>query len=418
MGLRFVPITRLGKPDYIDVDELQARTSLEEAATKCGVDIDVIRNGVEVRIDCLFRCPGDHRGKREISVNTENPQKVFCCHSYGCQVRGNLLTLMHGWLTGQRPAGDRLKGDEFNRVKQVLAGHVVPPAPTARGTTPAPAAASNSTERNLPLAESDNEKARELVTLDEKFVTDVAAMQPAAASYVRRHPCLTPDSLRKWRVGSLPQDGGGDKRGWSLRGQIIYPVLSERGQILAWVARDPSFEEKERQFLALSPAERAAEKPPCKHRFPAGFQRGQELFGQQAARLHEPGYRELIAAHGIIVVEGFNDVIGLDNLGIPAVAIMSNRITERQVEKICRWAAQLAGGKVVILFDADSPGDEGAKEALWLFAQRRMNVRLGWTAGMENGRFAGRQPEQMSREDWMSIAQGRNDRAAAEVPRE
>jgi len=47
-------------------------------------------------------------------------------------------------------------------------------------------------------------------------------------------------------------------------------------------------------------------------------------------RLKEPGYRESIARHGIIVVEGFNDVISLDNLGIPAVAIMSNRITERQ----------------------------------------------------------------------------------------
>ena len=62
----------------------------------------------------------DHCGRREIAVNTENPQKVFMCHAYQCGFRGNLLTLMHGWLTGTRPAGEKLKGDEFHRVKNIL----------------------------------------------------------------------------------------------------------------------------------------------------------------------------------------------------------------------------------------------------------------------------------------------------------
>ena len=107
---------------YVNVDELQARTSLAEAAARCGVALDARGSGSEVRIDCPFNCPGDHGGKREISVNVENPQKVFCCHSYQCGFRGNLLTLMHGWLTGRRPKGDKLKGDEFNRVKRILVG--------------------------------------------------------------------------------------------------------------------------------------------------------------------------------------------------------------------------------------------------------------------------------------------------------
>src|SRR5439155_11770596 len=96
------------------------------------------------------------------------------------------------------------------------------------------------------------------------------------------------------------------------------------------------------------------------------FHRGLELFGQQASRLEEPGYRETIARCGIIVVEGFNDVLGLDALSVPAVAIMSNKITEQQVLKIERFAKALAGGKLTLLFDADDAGDAGAKEALWL----------------------------------------------------
>jgi len=107
---------------YIDVDRLQAETSLEEAAAKCGVQLDVRQSGKEARIDCPFGCEGDHQGRKEIAVNTEHPQKVFYCHAYQCGFRGNLLTLMHGWLTGKKPAGDRLKGAEFNRVKGMLAG--------------------------------------------------------------------------------------------------------------------------------------------------------------------------------------------------------------------------------------------------------------------------------------------------------
>ena len=75
---------------------------------KCGVALDVHGTGRQVRLDCPFGCPGDHAGHRELSVDTSNPQKVFACHAYGCQVRGNLLTLMHGWLTNQLPPGGKL----------------------------------------------------------------------------------------------------------------------------------------------------------------------------------------------------------------------------------------------------------------------------------------------------------------------
>jgi hypothetical protein len=196
----------------------------------------------------------------------------------------------------------------------------------------------SSLPRNVPLAESDNAKARELETLDERFIVEVAHMPPQAASYIRRHACLSPALMQKWRVGVLPNEGGADKRGWGLRGQIVYPVLSEAGKLLAWVSRDPKFEANEQAFNAKSSEERAREKKPAKHRFPVDFHRGLELFGQQSTRLTEPGYREAIAKYGVIVTEGFNDVLGLDALGIPAVAIMSNKITEEQIAKIERWS--------------------------------------------------------------------------------
>lgn len=389
----------MDNPRYISVDELQAQTSLEEAAAKCGSAIELHGSGRQVRLDCPFGCAGDHAGMKEISVDTGNPQKVFCCHAYGCQLRGNLLTLMHGWLTSTRPTGDKLKGDEFKRVREVLGGTSTPlpsaskPAPVAEKRPP-------ETPRNVPLAERENEKARELATLDEKFLRDVAHMPPAAASYARRHPCLSPASMEKWRVGVLPQDGGADKRGWSLRGQLLYPILSENGKLLAWVARDPLFETKEKAFLTLPPEERSKDKKPAKHRFPVDFHRGVELLGQHASRLEEPGARETIARCGVVVVEGFNDVMGLDALGIPAVGIMSNKITDEQILKIERFAKTLAGGKVTIFFDADEAGDNGAKETLWRLAERGLDLRLAWSRAMHGGTFASRQPESLTREEW------------------
>lgn len=154
-----------------------------------------------------------------------------------------------------------------------------------------------------------------------------------------------------------------------------------------------------RGVTPLSAGERAGKDAPAKHRFPKGVHRGQELFGQQSSRLREPGYREFIAQHGLIIVEGFNDVIGLDNLAVPSLGIMSNRMTDAQGEKITRWANQLASGRVTLMFDGEPSGVDGAKEALWYFSQQQLHVRLAWSPAMDGGAYAGKQPELLTRAD-------------------
>ena len=395
----------MNKPfGYIDVDRLQAETTFEAAASKCGVSLDVKGTGAEVRIDCPFRCDGDHAGRKEMAINTENPQKIFQCHSYQCGFRGNLLTLMHGFLTGSKPTGGKLKGDEFQRVKKVLAGTSqadVSRKALVAGSSNSPSSPSTPSPKskllaNTPLLDSTEERVRELHNIDEKLIRDVASMNPVAAVYIRRHPCLSPESMAKWRCGYLPQNGGDDKRGWSLRGSILYPVLSEQGKVLAWVGRDVQYEQKEKEYQQLSAAERSGKEPPAKHRFPKGFHRGLELFGQQASRLKEPGYREFIQKHGLILVEGFNDVINLDNLGIPALGILSNRMTEEQGKKIIHFARQLGINRVNLMFDCDEPGTAGAKEALWFFAEQQVEVHLVWSPTMHNSEFDGAHPESIA----------------------
>ena len=97
-GIMSVPILimPMNQPrGFVNGDQLQKDTPLEVAAQKCGVTLNTSGSGVEVRIDCPFGCPGDRLGRKELSVNTANDEKVFCCHSYQCGFRGNMLALMH-----------------------------------------------------------------------------------------------------------------------------------------------------------------------------------------------------------------------------------------------------------------------------------------------------------------------------------
>lgn len=397
-----------------DVDTAKQSISLEEAAQRCGVVLDAKQSGGNARIDCPFGCQGDHAGKREVSISTQG-DKLFCCHSYQCGFRGNILMLMHGWLTGSRPASGRLQGADFKRVREVLlresttADKPPPAAAVSQSSEPAFDHSATATDeghsKNVPLSESENEKARELVGLESLFITDPAAMSPAASAYWRRRrDFLRPESCAAWGVGVRPTKNSDDKRGWSLRGQVCYRFLSEDNQVLCYVGRDPEYEEKLRTFDSLSEEQRLAQKmkAPIKHRFPSGFHRGLELYGQQSDRLEQhPEYRDMIADYGVIVVEGFNDVLALDHLRVPAVGICSNRITLLQVAKVARWARHFGGSQVTLMLDCEDTGDEGAKEALWLFAQHApdLRVRLAWSQAMHGGQFRGRQPESLTSEE-------------------
>ncbi len=49
--------------------------------------------------------------------------------------------------------------------------------------------------------------------------------------------------------------------------------------------------------------------------------------------------------------------------------------------------------------DCEPSGVEGAKEALWYFAEQQLDVRLAWSPAMHDGNFAGKQPESITRAD-------------------
>jgi 5S rRNA maturation endonuclease (ribonuclease M5) len=181
-----------------------------------------------------------------------------------------------------------------------------------------------------------------------------------------------------------------------MRGKIVYCYRSEAGEVLTWFGRDPEFEDKHKTWAMTDKSEREPEK----FHFVKGFHRGLELFGQH--RLREEANAEKLKALGLILVEGSNDVIKLDTLGVPAIGLCSNTITREQAEKAAKLARELAGGVVTVFLDCDAEGENGMKQCLGYLSQVTA-VRLAWTSKMYRGKFAGRQPESLTPPEWQEI---------------
>ena len=97
------------------------------------------------------------------------------------------------------------------------------------------------------------------------------------------------------------------------------------------------------------------------------------------------------AGIGLLPAEAPNDVIRLDTLGVPAVALCSNAITREQAGKAAQLARRAAGGMVTVFLDCDPEGESGMKQALG-YLSRLIPVRLAWTSNMYGSTFKGRQP--------------------------
>ena len=94
--------------------------------------------------------------------------------------------------------------------------------------------------------------------------------------------------------------------------------------------------------------------------------------------------------------------MNLLSLGIPALAVCSNLITETQADKLAILANEIPGGHVSVMFDLDREGEIGTKQAVLELA-KQCRVKLAWNSEMADGQFKGRQPETVTGEEWKSV---------------
>jgi hypothetical protein len=382
------------RSSFVKIDDLLPQVTLEQAAEFYGISLPEMRRvGEEVRMRCFLACGRtEETGDRAIAVQINNPVKPWKCHVYKCQKGGNLIGLCDlmapGANSGGKPRGSRFKQIAAD-VASMASGerHSPPPIAAAEDRPSSVQQPSEAKpERNVPLAESDNERARELVNLHEQFITDVAAMPPEASAYFRRRPFLTPEVCREFRTGYLPQSSTS-----LLRGHVVYGYHSPAGELLTWFGRNVRYETQHAQWEVSD----RSEPEPIKTRFVKGYQRGLEIYGENIVRhkiAESPTMR-------LVVVEGPNDAIRLDALGAPAVALCSNTITREQGERIANLARDLGVEHVTLMLDCDEEGHNGVRQVLPLLAER-VPVRLAWSNATAGGKFKGRQPESVTADEW------------------
>lgn len=348
-------------------------------------------------MQCVFNddCADSQYGN--LTVRLDDAVNRIYCHS--CGVRGNLLTLLHGLEHHLPPSGGRLRGEEFKvavaRLREIAGqsepSQHPPTEPQLRKTeSPAP------DRVNIPLLKHEKEAARSLANLFDELVVNVADMAPEAAQYVRKREWMTPELLKKWGVGWIPGNG----RSLFRKSYLVYTHRNERGEVLSYSGRDLNFDKKWLKWIKDGKPEG---KKPNKHRYVSGYHKGQELFGGQARRVNEPYVAQSLSKRGVVVVEGMNEVLRMETLGVAAVAITSNKATDTQVEKLVRFAKHAGNNRIVLLPDCDDEGEAGFKTLIWKLAERRIDVRLACTSTMFDGKFRGQQPEDFSDDDWELI---------------
>ena len=143
---------------------------------------------------------------------------------------------------------------------------------------------------------------------------------------------------RALKDAGLVIDAEGGRRYDRFRDRIMFPILNQRGSVIAFGGR--VLGEGEPKYL------NSPETPL--------FEKGQELYGLPQAR---PAIR---ASGRVIVVEGYMDVVALAQHGIEyAVATLGTATSPVHVQKLLRQTDE-----VVFCFDGDAAGRKAAWHAL------------------------------------------------------
>jgi hypothetical protein len=385
------------KPGFVNVEALMGQVTIEQVAEYYGVALpEIARTAKETRMRCFLNCGrAEETGDRALAIQADHPAKIWRCHEKGCGRGGNLVSLCDLLKPGPhaegKPRGERFKAIVADLVAMTRGEIGRADASPDSAATDVKPMRKQRTRANVPLAQSDNDRARGLVNLDAKFIVNPDAMSPKAASYFRHRPFLTQEACRRWRVGYLPRDTGGDHAGGTMRGKIVYPIVSETGEVLTWFGRDPEYDGKMHEWIVGG----KQGKEPEKYHFVKGFERGLELFGQH--RFSDSAFRQRAVDTGLLVVPGANDVIALDALDVAAVGLCSTTVTTEQVDKIAAFARDIAC-VITVMFDCTEEDELAARLALVELAHS-CPVRLGWSRRMQGGRFQGRRLASLGKEE-------------------
>ncbi len=278
------------------------------------------------------RCPFHNEKSPSFSVS---PTKQFY-HCFGCGVHGTAITFLMEHA-----------GYSFIDAVKELAGQVGMQVP-------------DDGKRAAPEEENRRDKLYECMDAAARHYRQALKTHATAIAYLKQRG-LTGECAARFALGvandewqplagvfSDYQDellveaglviSNNDKRYDRFRDRVMFPIRNERGQVIAFGGR--IMNKGEPKYL------NSPETPL--------FHKGRELYGLFEHR------RAIQHADRVLVVEGYMDVVMLDQHGVDnAVATLGTAITSDQAGRLLRLA-----NEVVFAFDGDAAGRKAAWRAL------------------------------------------------------
>ncbi len=318
------------------LDELRARTSL---STLIGRSVKVQKAGREYKACCPFH-------NEKTPSFTINDEKGFY-HCFGCGAHGDAIR----WMTDQRG----LPFMEAVKELAAAAGMDVPApdpraakrAEQARGLHDAMAAAQRLFEEQLGGIDGADARAY----LGKRGISDATrrtfgfGYSPDGRGRLKAalkefgEPMLVEAGLLIDPDGAEPDGGQARKRDSydRFRGRLMFPIRDIRGRVIAFGGRILGAGEPKYLNSPDTPL----------------FDKGRTLYNIDRA---SPASRQ---TGRVIVVEGYMDVIALDQAGFgEAVAPLGTALTEHQIERLWKMVEV-----PLLCFDGDSAGQKAAIRA-------------------------------------------------------
>jgi DNA primase len=318
------------------LDELRARTSL---STLIGRSVKVQKAGREYKACCPFH-------NEKTPSFTINDEKGFY-HCFGCGAHGDAIR----WMTDQRG----LPFMEAVKELAAAAGMDVPApdpraakrAEQARGLHDAMAAAQRFFEEQLGGIDGADARAY----LGKRGISDATrrtfgfGYSPDGRGRLKTalkefgEPILVEAGLLIDPDGAEPDGGQARKRDSydRFRGRLMFPIRDIRGRVIAFGGRILGAGEPKYLNSPDTPL----------------FDKGRTLYNIDRA---SPASRQ---TGRVIVVEGYMDVIALDQAGFgEAVAPLGTALTEHQIERLWKMVEV-----PLLCFDGDSAGQKAAIRA-------------------------------------------------------
>ncbi len=283
---------------------------------------------------------------------TVSPTKQFY-HCFGCGAHGNAINFLMEY-----------SGYSFVEAVQHLAAFTGMPMPEPQSTPNKGIRPTTGTQPDK-TATHTIQDAYEAMRIATRFYREQLKQSNSAISYLK-HRKLTGDTAARFAIGYAPE-------GWQnlaaifpeynaektrniliraglmiasdngkyydrFRNRIMFPILNQQGQIVAFGGR--AVDHGEPKYLNSPETDI--------------FVKGHEIYNLFSAR------KAIRDAKCVIVVEGYMDVVALSQHGIDyVVATLGTAVTVFHIQKLLRYS-----DKIIFCFDGDNAGKKAARRAL------------------------------------------------------